>query len=82
MHTDNLTLTGIESKRLTRSQAVEAGKADPDSIRLAGFCLVKSNGLYDYRPGQAGVLLSSDIPQADYYLSLTGQWRHTLRSSK
>jgi hypothetical protein len=72
---DNLTLKGIESKCLTRSQAIEAGKADPDSITLRSFTLIKSrrSQLYGYAPGTAGIFLHDDVPQSTYRLD-DGKW--------
>lgn len=77
---DNLTFIEPKVKhQLSRSQAVEAGQRDQSCIDLQGFILIKSKRtqMYDYVPGNAGLLFSDDIPQAEYYLGKNAKWGHT-----
>lgn len=65
----------------SRTEAIEAAKADRHCITLEAFTLIKSrsNGSYDYVHGTANILTSDDIPQADYWRTMRGKWAHTIR---
>lgn len=83
-NTDNLRITMSKVKPhghgpfLSRSQCIEAAKADPDCQTFGHFDLIKDGhtGLYDY--ASAGVLLSRDVVQAHYYLNFDKVWRHRI----
>ena len=78
----NLHLKHRKSKRYTRTGAIEIAKADRDCRIFGCFTLIKNTltGWYDYVPGSANVLLSSDVPQADYHIR-HGRWECTRRGS-
>jgi hypothetical protein len=64
--------------QLSRSQAIEAGQRDQSCIDLQSFILIKNRRtqMYDYVPGNAGLLFSDDIPQAEYFLGKGAKWEH------
>jgi len=74
IHTPNI--TNLAERCKSRSDAIESGKKDRDSINLRSFILIKSRRtqLYDFIPGTACILLSDDIPQATYYLGTDARW--------
>ena len=85
MSMNNLQLKSTDSKcgpYACRSVAIEAAKKDPLSLASGIFTLIKCHGSYDYVSGSATVLMSSDIPMADYFLNLHGEWMHTTRGRK
>ena len=81
MHTSNVTLQEAKVKGpfSCRSVAVESAKADKDCIAMKAFTLIKCNGAYDYVCGRKNILMSNDIPMADYYINMQGEWRHITR---
>ena len=66
---------------LGRMACVEAACQDKHCLTLKAFTVIKSRarGTYDYVPGSASLLMSDDIPIADYWVGITGQWRYRLR---
>jgi hypothetical protein len=86
---DNLHITGHNVKSgvgpfLGRMSCVEAACQDKDCKALKAFTVIKSRarGTYDYVPGNAQLLMSDDMPIADYWIGLTGQWRYKLRQQE
>jgi len=80
MSTDKLTLSPLRTKSHdSRSVAIERGKLE--CAELGSFTLIKSRstGWYDYVPGLTGVLFSDDVPMADYWKNMRGEWRHKTR---
>ena len=79
-HTGNLTLNHdiVKGKYFSRTIAIEEGKLDSDGT----FTLVKNRhtGLYGYIPGNTSIIPTDYTPQADYYRSMRGGWRHINRS--
>jgi len=67
---DNLALTEdiVKGKYYSRTTCID----------LQSFILIKSRrtGWYDYVPGNAGILFSDDIPQAEYFLRKNAKWEH------
>jgi hypothetical protein len=84
MNTDNLQITPTKVKGpfTCRSVAIEAAKADPDCLKLGAFTLIKSHGYYDYVHGRKNVLMSDDVPMADYWLNMRNEWRHRTRGTR
>ena len=69
----------------SRTDALKAAKSDTLSITSGLFTLIKSraSGSYDYVPGSGRILMSDDIPQADYVKNkFTHEWMPTMRSTK
>jgi hypothetical protein len=69
---------------VSRTECLETAKRDRNCLTLGSFTLVKSRscGTYDFVPGSASILMSDDIPQADYFKTLRGGWGHTIRGTK